>query len=274
MVEIDKNTVVVFSSEELKNVLEQSATYSYIYLGQDITLEEGIVISSNKPYVIIDGTYLGTTYTYTVNNTDADFCIKANVNSAKVTVRNLKVVSSNAYGIVCCPSSSDYQDVVIEYSNVRYNGVEFAYHPYGKVRVIDCVVTIEETFGATPEEAIEGRYIEVGGDTTITNNSADFALFTYRSNVTKPSFTALPNSRVILTSESKEFMQGTNRLFFTISHGADVVLTTGNGFASYTVHGVQNATIEKHARFTFIEKSHLRIPMWTIYGSLTVEERS
>ncbi len=39
MIVIDKNTVVVFSSSELKDSLANNNGYSYIYLGADISLE-------------------------------------------------------------------------------------------------------------------------------------------------------------------------------------------------------------------------------------------
>ena len=35
---INNNTVVVFTSEELKSVLESDNTYTYIYIGNNITL--------------------------------------------------------------------------------------------------------------------------------------------------------------------------------------------------------------------------------------------
>lgn len=54
---IDNNTVVVFSSAELKSVLENDNGYDYVYFGNDITLDSGIKISSSKVNVTINGTY-------------------------------------------------------------------------------------------------------------------------------------------------------------------------------------------------------------------------
>lgn len=61
---IDDKTVVVFSSDELKNVLEGDNGYNYIYFGADITLSSGIAINKNKTDVTIDGTYNSVTYEY------------------------------------------------------------------------------------------------------------------------------------------------------------------------------------------------------------------
>lgn len=59
MLVINKNTVVVYSSSELKACLENNNSYNYIYFGDNITLSSGIVISSSKENVYIDGTYNG-----------------------------------------------------------------------------------------------------------------------------------------------------------------------------------------------------------------------
>ena len=55
---IDDNTVVVYSSSELKQVLSEANNYNYVYLGNDISLESGFTINANKINVTIDGTYL------------------------------------------------------------------------------------------------------------------------------------------------------------------------------------------------------------------------
>ena len=45
---INDTTVVVFSSEELKTVLESNNSYTYIYFGSNISLKSGIKIASTK----------------------------------------------------------------------------------------------------------------------------------------------------------------------------------------------------------------------------------
>ena len=51
---IDSNTVVVTTSDELKQVISEDNNYDYIYLGNDITATSGFVINGNKSKVIID----------------------------------------------------------------------------------------------------------------------------------------------------------------------------------------------------------------------------
>ena len=61
---INDTTVVVFSSEELKTVLESDNSYTYIYFESNISLKSGIKIASTKANIIIDGTYNGVTYNF------------------------------------------------------------------------------------------------------------------------------------------------------------------------------------------------------------------
>ena len=61
---INENTVVVFSSSELKEALENDNKYTYIYFGTDITLESGIKISSTKSSITLDGTYDNITHKF------------------------------------------------------------------------------------------------------------------------------------------------------------------------------------------------------------------
>lgn len=69
-------------------------------------------------------------------------------------------------------------------------------------------------------------------------------------------------------------MNGTNKANFTILHDSEVNLTTGNGFAASSTHGVNNVLIEERASLNFIENNHQRIPMWSIFGSFTMKEGS
>ena len=62
---INNNTVVVYTSLELKEVLENDNNYTYVYFGNNIILSSGISISSSKTNVVIDGTYNDVTYEYT-----------------------------------------------------------------------------------------------------------------------------------------------------------------------------------------------------------------
>ena len=62
---IDNNTVVVMTSDELKQVLSEDNGYEYVYLGSNIDATSGFVINSNKGKIVIDGTYNNTKYKVT-----------------------------------------------------------------------------------------------------------------------------------------------------------------------------------------------------------------
>ena len=50
---IDDKTVVVTTSEEFKKILSEDNKYVYIYFGNDITLDSGFTINSNKQKIIM-----------------------------------------------------------------------------------------------------------------------------------------------------------------------------------------------------------------------------
>lgn len=69
-------------------------------------------------------------------------------------------------------------------------------------------------------------------------------------------------------------MTGTNQLNFTILHDTVVDIITGNGFSNNPVYGTNNVLIEERATLNFLEKSHQRVPMWSVFGSITMKENS
>lgn len=69
-------------------------------------------------------------------------------------------------------------------------------------------------------------------------------------------------------------MSGTNKLNFTILHDTKVHLMTGNGFSSVSNYGANNVLIDERDSSIFIEKKYRTIPMWGIFGTLTVKEDS
>ena len=120
---IDSNTVVVTTSDELKQVISEDNNYDYIYLGNDITATSGFVINGNKSKVIIDGTYNNTKYTYTNNlSLEADV-IKVSTTNKRIILKNMNIVSSHGYGVIYVPSHPNYSNVVVEYNNIIFCGL-------------------------------------------------------------------------------------------------------------------------------------------------------
>ena len=267
---IDNNTVVVTTSDELKQAVCEDNNYNYIYLGNDITATSGFIINSNKSKVIIDGTYNNTKYTYTNTLSLEEEVIKASTTNKSIILKNMNIVSSHGYGVVYVPSHPNYSNVVVEYNNINFNGIELSQNYYGITKIIDSIIEIKDTNGVPAQRACNSNRIIIGGTSTITSNSSANTVI-FLNDVIPSSFKVMPNSRVNITTNN-EFMNGTNRLDLVVGHGAEFLLTTGNGFAKTTTHGSKNVLIEEMANFTFIEKSHQRVPMWNIFGDFVVKE--
>ena len=267
---IDNNTVVVTTSDELKQALSEDNNYNYIYLGSDITATSGFVINSNKPKLTIDGTYNNTKYTYTNNLSSEETVIKVSTTNKRIILRNMNIVSSHSYGVVFVPSHPNYSSVVVEYNNINFSGIELSQNYYGTTKIVDSVIEVKDTNTVLAQKACDSNRIILDGNTTITSSSNTNQVFFF-NDVIPSSVKIMPNSRVNITTD-KEFMNGTNRLDLIVGHGSEFLLTTGNGFAKTTTHGARNVLIEEMANFTFIEKSHQRVPMWNVFGDFIIKE--
>lgn len=267
---INDNTVVVNNSEELKQVLSETNDYTYVFFGNDITLTNGFTINSNKTEIVIDGTYNDNKYTYTNNLTESTDVINANKQNKKIVLKNMNIISSHTYGVVYVPSHPNYNDLVVEYNNINFSGVELSCNYYGTTKINDSMISGVDTNNVTVKKICDSNRIIIGGNTTITSNSTVDPVFFFNDVI--PSYIKIvPNSHVNITT-NEELMNGTNKLDLIVGHGSEFLLTTGNGFSITTTHGARNVLIEEMANFTFIEKSHQRIPMWSIFGNLTVKE--
>lgn len=267
---INDNTVVVNNNDELKQVLSEENNYNYVYLGNDITVTSGFVINNKKSKVIIDGTYNNVKYTYTNNLSLESEVIKVSTTNKKIILKNMNIVSSHGYGVIYVPSHPNYSSVVIEYNNINFNGIELSCNYYGTTKIIDSIINVKDTNSVSAQKVCDSNRILIGGNTTISSSSNKNTVFFFNDVI--PSYIKIiPNSNVNITTD-KELMNGTNRLDLIVGHGAEFLLTTGNGFAITTTHGARNVLIEEMAKFTFIEKSHQRVPMWNVFGNFTVKE--
>ena len=267
---INNNTVVVTSSDELKQAVSEDNGYDYIYLGSDIIATSGFIINSNKIKVTIDGTYNNVKYTYTNNLSLEETVIKASTTNKRIILKNMNIVSSHGYGVVYVPSHPNYSNVVVEYNNINFSGIELSQNYYGTTKIIDSLIDAKDTNNVSTQRVCDSNRIIIGGNTTITSSSSTNTVFFFNDVI--PSYIKIvPNSNVSITT-NKELMNGTNRLDLIVGHGSEFLLTTGNGFAITTTHGARNVLIEEMANFTFIEKSHQRVPMWNVFGDFIVKE--
>ncbi len=270
---IDSQSVKVFTSQDLKEALENDNGYLNIYLANDITLESGITLNSNKEKIIIDGTK-DNKYTLTgMNSVEVADTIVATSSNKEIVVRNMNISYTNTYGVVYVPLDTNYAGILTTYDSTNFKGTRLAYNPYGKVKIVDSYIVIEETNGVASLEVCMGNYVIIGGKTTVTSSSTNGSLFYFRNNLS-PSIVFLCQSDVSLSTDTKEFMTGTNRLNFTILHDTKVNIVTANGFISNPVYGTNNVLIDERATLVLIQKSHQRVPMWSVFGNFVMKKGS
>ena len=270
---INNNTVVVYSFDELKEILENSNDYNYIYFGNNISLNAGIKISSSKSVVTINGTYNDITYQFEDRKTlNAGDTISASSTNTLITVCNMQIIGNNYYGIIYVPDSSTYKNVVVEYKNITYTGPQISFNPFGLTRFIDSTINIGDTSLTTGNEVAECNQIELGGITTIIHKSKSNSSFWFRNS--NPSLRVLTNSQVTFVSESRELLYGTNSLTFEIQKNATFNVTTHSGFG-YGTNGTSSALIDTNATFILKQTTYSGgYATWYSYGPITLNENS
>lgn len=271
---INDNTVVVYNFTELKQCLQESNSYNYIYLGSNITLTSGITISSTKANVTIDGTYENTTYTYEDMKSlgTGDTISVRSPNITKVTVKNINVIGNNYYGIIYVPNDNTLKNVIIEYNNLTYTGPQITYHPTGLSRYVDCNIKITASY-TSAQEVAECNRIEISGTTSIIHESTSDSTFWFQGQNSQY-FKILENANVTIQSLNRELFYGTNNLEFTIQANAKLNLTTALGMG-YGTYSTSTVLIDKNAYFKLTQtKQNGSYPTWYCTGSFTMNENS
>ena len=114
------------TNDELKQAISEDNNYDYIYLENDITATSGFIINSNKSKVTIDGTYNNVKHTYTNYLSLEEDVIKVSTANKKIILKNMNIVSSHGYGVIYVPSHPNYSNVVVEYNNINFSGIELS----------------------------------------------------------------------------------------------------------------------------------------------------
>lgn len=63
----------------------------------------------------------------------------------EVCVKNIKIINTNVYGVICVPENDSYEEIVTIYDNITFNGIQLSFNPYGTVKISDSNITIENT---------------------------------------------------------------------------------------------------------------------------------
>lgn len=270
---INDNTVVVTTSDELKNALENNNGYTYIYIGNNITLTKGINISSFKTSITIDGTYENTRYQLEdMKSLSASNTISVTSNTTQnIIVKNIDIIGYNYYGIIYVKESNIFKDVSVEYNNIKYFGPQISFNPNGITRFIDSTITIDTNY-ATGNEVAECNKIEIGGTTTITHKSTANSSFWFRND--SPYLKILENANVNFISENRELIYGVTNLYFEIQQNAIFNVTTHNGLA-YGTFGTETTIINQNATFNLKQTAtNGSYSTWYSYGKITINKNA
>lgn len=258
MINIDASTVAVETSAELKSVLEGDNSITLVYLAQDITLAQGISILAKKSAVTIDGLYptdgTGTIHTYTDMNS-ASYVDTIGIRSASsihVTVQNLNVVGKNYYGLIYVTEGTNYQNVVVTYKNITYNGPQITYHPSGLSIYQDLTINIIDSAACVANEVAEAGQIQIGGKTTIIHNSVGNSAFWLRGYMTTPYFEILKGADVSITT-TRDIVYTSNSISLIINENAKFAVKTRYGFFRSNSHQASSILVDKNSTFSVIQ---------------------
>ena len=265
---INKNKISITSFSELKEVLEDYNDYNYIYLENDINIDEDIFINDFREKITIDGTY--TNIMVTLSNSTNIITIGASMK--RITFKNLNITSSNTNGILFAPAEEAYMNTTATFENIFFDGTSLTSMQYSNIIIDSSIITIKDTNGVTASYVCEGNNIFIKGSTTIDSDALHKQIFNFVAALENPRLVILPNADVVITSTERELIGSTSNLDFKICHDAKLILTTANGFQLVPTQGCMNVLIEECATFEFLETKHQRIPMLVIYGTFQVNE--
>lgn len=240
MINIGSSTVAVETSAELKSILEGDNSITLVYLANDITLAQGISILATKSAVTIDGFYppdgTGTIHTYTDMNSAgyADTIGVRSASSIHINVQNLNVVGKNYYGLIYVTEGTNYQNVVVTYKNITYNGPQITYHPSGLSIYQDLTINIIDSTACVADEVAEAGQIQIGGKTTIIHNSVGNSAFWFRGYMATPYFEILKDADVSITT-TRDIVYTSNSISLIINENAKFAVKTNTDFLGVIV---------------------------------------
>lgn len=259
MININENTVAVETSAELKNVLEASNDITYIYLANDITLEQGITILGTKVQVTIDGLYpadeTGEIHTYTDMNSagSGDAIGVRTASNIHVKVKNLNVVGKNYYGLIYVSETSAHKDVIITYENITYNGPQITYHPSGLSIYQDMNINIVASTASPANEVGEVGSIQMGGKVVITHNATGDSTFWFRGTTGTPYIEILQDADVSITT-TRDIAYTSNYLKITVNKNAKFNVKSKYGFFRDNGHQASSILVDENSVFSIIQR--------------------
>jgi len=277
MIIIDATTVAAETEAELRSLLSTDNNYTTIYLANNMTLTQGVIILPSKTNIVIDGTYplddSGTVQTFTdVNSSSSNDTISVqNSGSLVITLQNMNIIGSNYYGIVCVYDG--VSGITTNYINVNYTGPQLIFNSLGYNTLIDVTYSSVASTACDAEEVGEISNITIGGNTTINHQAINgaHAMFWFRSGI-NPSLVIEENSNVIFNTTSYCFYTDI-RPDITIGVSASVSFYPVLGMFPNNGHYANSLTLSDNSSLIVQPAAGAVIadsPPLVLYNSLTV----
>lgn len=252
---INSTTVIVYDSTDLFTALTGNDGIDTVYLGADIIIESPISVNTGKNKLIIDGAYPeGSTNYRTLTDRGDDTGTIRLTAKCDCWLKNLIINGRNYYGIPRVDDNAAAPDTIVNYSNVQYTGPQMTWHPGGLIRYLDCEIHIVPTLYSTSHELAEARWVEIGGNTTITHDSA-VGYPVFRLYHEQPSFTILKGANVDISTGRDLFIRVTEPIAMTVQPEANFYLSTQYGITRSLSQRIRSFLVDTKASFTYIRGS-------------------
>lgn len=223
-----------------------------VRLGGDVTMEESITLAAGRS-VTIDGSG------FTISEGAAGHSIQAG-DKSKVIVRNAKIEGYDVMGFV---GASGGSDKVITFDSVTYNGPQLCHNAAsGDSRVIiqNCEINITSRSGTASEELVQCSWVELAGNTSISQSSARSATFHLEfPSQKKDSYGGADRGVIIrkdarVSIEASDYMLRGNGAAFVMEDNAYFRYTAPDGGNYGTDNGLAYLDIGPNASFFLVQE--------------------
>lgn len=283
IIDIESASVSVSHFSDLKTVLEDYAAYAHIttvYLAADITISDQISIAPQREHITLDGRNPSDATGETVHTvTDFDTPVEGKVIGVRTAPATHMQVT---YSHICWIGKNNYygiffvhntvKNITAIFDHVTYTGPQLTYHAHGITRLVDCVlVSRVEHEGQSHRLIGEVGYLEIGGATEITQESATYSIIHYWKSK-EYSCVILPDADIHIHSCAYLLdMTGTNPLSLQIGQRAKLDISLRYSLCKSDDALFDSIAIGENASFRLRQQQSHTVPTIRMAGELRVE---
>lgn len=265
------DSIIVYSFEELNEALSNSNDYTTVYLGADIQMKStGILISSTKAEVTIDGQPPGTTEKHVLSDyTSLSAASTINIRNngfQHLTARNLILTGLNYYGPFTV--YTNVSNAVITYENVQYTGPQLAFNRGGSVEIKDSDINIIAVSTTGGQEVAEANKVSLAGQVNIKHANANSVFWLAGSNT---GLTVEADANVVVNGDIYFIYADSSAPIMTVEEGASLELYFKQ-VLTYGAHQLTSLSLQKNARFIYQQSSSIDYASVRIQSFLSVEK--